>query len=419
VVGIFDAAKYWLKLGCVSFGGPAGQIALMQTDLVDKKAWISQARFNHALNYCMVLPGPEAQQLATYLGWLMHGWRGGLIAGLCFILPSLLLMITLAMLYQHFAGAKGLALLLQTLQPTVFAIIVYAAWRMARRSLKRPFLSSLSMLALAVSLVWQLPFPYLVLAAAVLGYAVQTWLPQWLPSPDVRSVESNEHVTHASNLWCTALLALALWALPMGLLAWKFGSEHRLFVMAWFFTKAALVSFGGAYAVLPYLYQGAVAQFAWLSSQQMLDALALGETTPGPLIMIVAFVGYLACTQNLPGAVSGQFWLGAMGALLACWFTFLPSFVFILIGAPFVERTRTIPKLQGILSAIGAVVVAAIALLAMRLITPTFIVEGHLSWLAIAIAISAALALIKFQRTVIEIVLVSVGIGLLRALLQR
>ena len=422
VVPVAEALRFWFRLGWISFGGPAGQIALMHEELVVRRRWISERRFLHALNYCMLLPGPEAQQLATYLGWLMHRTWGGVVAGLLFVLPSLAILVLLSWLYLAWGHTAWLAGMFYGIKPAVVAIVAQAAQRMASRTLHHPLLWGLALLSFV--LVWGLavPFPWIVLGAALLGVAGGQGWPQVFAVgkghaaagtgdaaaliDDHTPIPAHAQFRAARLLQVLALGAL-LWLLPMAVLTLTLGWTHTLTQMGWFFTKAALLTFGGAYAVLPYLYQGAVGHYGWLTPTQMLDGLALGETTPGPLIMVVAFVGFVGgYTEAFWG--SGQPWLaGLAAALLVSWFTFLPSFVFILAGGPLVESSRHQPKLNAPLTAISAAVVGVIAHLALFF-------AGHVLWpqglgsppdlIAAGLAVAAALALWVAKRPVLEVI---------------
>ncbi|OYO32420.1 chromate efflux transporter [Janthinobacterium sp. PC23-8] len=428
-VSLRSAFWYWLKLGCVSFGGPAGQIAMMHAELVEKRRWISEQRFLHALNYCMLLPGPEATQLAIYIGWLMHRTRGGLVAGLLFLLPSLLLLIMLSWIYMAYGHVSAIAGVLYGVKPAVVALVLAAAWRLGRRTLRTPGLQLIALLALLALAVFQLPFPLIVLGAAVLGAAGGYLLPKQFHTGSARHGGKQNHgpaliddhtpsPVHARFGWprllMTSLLGLLMIVLSWLLLAWLGGRGQPLAQMAVFFSKAALLTFGGAYAVLPYLHQGAVDHYHWLSSAQMMDGLALGETTPGPLIMIVAFIGFVgAWGQSLFG---DQLWLaGLCGALVTAWFTFLPSFVFIFAGAPLVEATRGNLHLDAPLNAVSAAVVGVIASLALFFAQHVFRLElalPHWDWLAIAIAVTASVALINYQVGTIKLLLACAIFGL-------
>ncbi|MBM3930820.1 MAG: chromate efflux transporter, partial [Sphingomonadales bacterium] len=365
-VSLSEAFRYWLRLGFISFGGPSGQIALMHDELVEKKRWISEQRFLHALNYCMLLPGPEAMQLATYIGWLMHRTAGGIIAGCLFVLPSLLILITLSWVYLAFGDVPVVAGILYGIKPAVVALVLAAAWRIGQRSLHNRWLLAVAVLACVLISAVQLPFPAVIGIAALIGAIGARYKPGYFslqahhnssgtPAPTALIDDHTPTPSHAALKWRallrTAAIGVALGTLTLLLLHLLFGWTNPLVRMGWFFTKAALLSFGGAYAVLPYVYQGAVDHFGWLSATQMIDGLALGETTPGPLIMIVAFVGFVGgWTQEVLGPL-GLFWSGCAGALVATFFTFLPSFILILAGAPLVEATRGDLRLTAVLSA--------------------------------------------------------------------
>ena len=351
-----DAFRFWLKLGFTSFGGPAGQIAIMHRELVEQKRWISEARFLHALNYCMLLPGPEAQQLATYIGWLMHRTWGGIVAGVLFVLPSLFLLIGLSWVYVAFGDVGWVAGLLYGIKPAVAAIVLQAVHRIGSKTLRKPAVAPVLWAIAAMSFiaiyVFNVPFPWIVLGAACIGWLGSRWVPGQFSGAGGHGAAQSAGLAQAERDWVigdntptpaharfkpsrlavVVAVGVALWLLPMAaLVVWQ-GWDGALAQMAWFFTKAALLTFGGAYAVLPYVYQGAVEQFGWLTGTQMIDGLALGETTPGPLIMVVAFVGFLGgWTKEVLGPES-QFLGAALAATVVTWFTFLPSFVFILAG---------------------------------------------------------------------------------------
>lgn len=372
-----QAFNYWLKLGWISFGGPAGQIAIMHHDLVEEKRWISEKRFLHALNYCMVLPGPEAQQLAIYIGWLMHRTIGGLIAGTLFVLPSLLILLVLSYVYMRFGHLPAVAGILFGIKPAVVAIVIFAAYRIGVRALKNRALYGIATLSFIAVTFFSVPFPFIVLCAATLGLLMSRYYPHWFIANSHaashqkygKAIIDDETPTpdHAMFKWGRLLkflmIGLLIWLLTMmGLVIW-FGWEAMYTQMAWFFTKAALLTFGGAYAVLPYVYQGAVSHFEWLTPLQMMDGLALGETTPGPLIMVVAFVGFVGGWGS--DLLNNQLLSATLAACIVTFFTFLPSFVFIFVGAPFIESTQQNLKLTVPLTAITAAVVGVIVSLAM------------------------------------------------------
>ena len=421
-VPLLQAFWFWLKLGFVSFGGPAGQIAIMHTELVERRRWISEKRFLHALNYCMVLPGPEAQQLATYIGWLMHRSWGGVVAGGLFVLPSLFILIALSWLYMAFGELPLVAGLFYGIKPAVTAIVVQAAHRMGSRALRNLWLWAIAAASFVAIFVLDVPFPLIVLGAALIGWLGGRLAPAhfktggghgqaaagWGPALIDDDTPTPEHARFSAvRLLRVLLLGAVLWLVPMGLLQLAYGWEHTFTQMGWFFTKAALLTFGGAYAVLPYVYQGAVSHYGWLSPVQMIDGLALGETTPGPLIMVVAFVGFVGgYVQQLLGP-DAQFLAGAVAACLVTWFTFLPSFIFILAGGPLIEATHHEIRLTAPLTAITAAVVGVILNLALffgyHVLWPAGF-TGRLDGPSALIALGAALALFKYKRQVIHVI---------------
>jgi chromate transporter len=421
-VSFWQAFMFWLKLGFVSFGGPAGQIALMHEELVVRRKWLSEKRFLHALNYCMLLPGPEAQQLATYIGWLMHKTRGGIAAGVLFVLPSLFLLIGLSWLYIAYGQVTWVAGLFYGIKPAVAAIVLQAAYRIGSRVLQNNLLWAIAAASFVAIFALNVPFPLIVLAAALIGFvggrlsanSFQVGGGHGAASQSSGSAIIDDDTptpSHAiftwKRLWQVLLAAAVLWLVPMGLLVLQFGWDHTFTQMSWFFTKAALLTFGGAYAVLPYVFQAAVEQFGWVTVTQMMDGLALGETTPGPLIMVVAFVGFVgAYAQALLGPDS-LFLAGALAATLVTWFTFLPSFIFILAGGPFVESTHNDLKFTAPLTAITAAVVGVILNLALFFGYHTMWPQGFdapFDTSAALIAIAAAVALLKFKLNVMQVI---------------
>ncbi len=432
-----EALRFWLKLGFISFGGPAGQIAVMHRELVEQRRWISERRFLHALNYCMLLPGPEAQQLATYIGWLMHRSWGGIVAGALFVLPSLLLLIGLSWVYVVYGQVGWVAGLLYGIKPAVAAIVLQAVWRIGGRVLRSPrrapWLWALAIGSFVAIALLKLPFPLVVLSALALGWLGGRVAPaQFLPAgghgraaadgsghPPALIDDDTPTPEHArftrSRLLRVLLAGAVLWLLPMGvLLAWQ-GLQGTLPTMGLFFSKAALLTFGGAYAVLPYVYQGAVVQHGWLSGPQMIDGLALGETTPGPLIMVVAFVGFLGGWHTGVLGPEARFLGAALAACVVTWFTFLPSFIFILAGGPLVERTHGQLGFTAPLTAITAAVVGVIASLGLFFLV-------HIAWpvpggpvdvAALLIAALAALALLRFKLGVIPVIAACALLGVL------
>ena len=429
-VSFWSALRFWLKLGFISFGGPAGQIAIMHTELVERRRWISEQRFLHALNYCMVLPGPEAQQLATYIGWLMHRSWGGIVAGALFVLPSLFILIALSWIYLRFGEVAAVAGIFYGIKPAVTALVLHAAHRIGTRALKNRWMWAIAALAFVAIFAFDAPFPAIVGAAALIGALGARW------APDVFALGGGHGVARASygpaliddatptpdharfsrpRLALVLGVGLALWAGVMAALVATHGMQGLLTQLGWFFTKAALLTFGGAYAVLPYVYQGAVEQHQWLSGAQMIDGLALGETTPGPLIMVVAFVGYVAAGLQPIFGPDQIFLSGAAAATVVTFFTFLPSFVFILAGGPLVEATHGRLGFTAPLSAITAAVVGVIVNLALffayHVLWPQGF-TGRFDVLSACIAGGAAVALFRYKLGVLPLLAACALIGL-------
>jgi chromate transporter len=434
-VSVAEAFWYWLKLGFVSFGGPTGQIAIMHHDLVEKKRWISEQRFLHALNYCMVLPGPEATQLATYIGWMMHRTRGGIVAGTLFVLPSLVILIALSWIYMAYGNLPAIAGILFGIKPAVTAIVVFAAYRIGSRALKNAALWSIAAAAFVAIFALNVPFPFIVLAAGLLGHLGGRYMPAKFATGGGHGATDKSYGAaiiddrtptppHALFTWarfarvCAA--GLVLWGCVMALLIVRFGWDATLTQMGWFFTKAALLTFGGAYAVLPYVYQGGVEQFGWLTAPQMIDGLALGETTPGPLIMVVTFVGFVGgWTKQIFGPDS-LFTAGMAAAAVVTYFTFLPSFIFIFLGAPLIETTHGNLKFTAPLTGITAAVVGVILNLAVffayHVLWPQGF-NGHVEWVAAVIGGAAFIALFRYKVGIIPVIVASGALGLLHTLL--
>jgi chromate transporter len=433
-----EALAYWLKLGFISFGGPVGQIGMMHQELVEKRRWISERRFLHALNYTMVLPGPEAQQLATYIGWLMHGTWGGIAAGTLFVLPSLVLLCALTWVYLTLGDVMAVQGVLYGIKPAVTAIVAFAAFRIGSRALANNALRAIALLAFLAIFVLDVPFPAIVLGAAAIGLAGSRLAPQLFQSgghapasagttgalaliDDATPAPQHAHFSRG-RLVLFAVTGLACWAASLAALGTAFGWQGTLAQMGWFFTKAALVTFGGAYAVLPYVYQGGVEHHGWLTATQMIDGLALGETTPGPLIMVVAFVGYVGgWTAELFGPERLAL-AGAAGAGVATWFTFLPSFLLILIGAPMVEATRheirlTAP-LTGITAAVVGVVLNLAVFFAYHVLWPAGL-GGRFEWPAAVIGLLAGLALVRFRTGIVTVILACGAAGFVLTLVTQ
>jgi chromate transporter len=430
-VTLAQAFCYWLKLGFISFGGPAGQISIMHQDLVEQKRWISEKRFLHALNFCMVLPGPEAQQLAVYIGWLMHRTWGGIIAGVLFVLPSLFILIALSWLYIAYGDVPLVAGLFYGIKPAVTAIVVQAAHRIGSRALKNSTLWAIAAASFVAIFALNVPFPAIVAGAALAGYLGGRVAPDKFkvggghgksgksfgPALIDDDTPTPAHaVFRWSNLIRIAIVGGLLWLIPMVLLTLVYGWNHTLTQMGWFFTKAALLTFGGAYAVLPYVYQGAVGHYGWLNATQMIDGLALGETTPGPLIMVVAFVGFIGGYSHALFGTENLFLAGAIAATLVTWFTFLPSFIFILAGGPLVESTHNDLKFTAPLTAITAAVVGVVLNLALffgyHVLWPTGF-SGRFDLPSVLIALAAAIALFRYKRSVIQVIAACAVTGLI------
>ncbi|MBM3393224.1 MAG: chromate efflux transporter [Betaproteobacteria bacterium] len=416
-----EAFRFWLWLGCVSFGGPAGQIAIMHRELVERRRWISEKRYLHALNYCMVLPGPEAQQLATYIGWLLHRTPGALIAGSLFVLPSLVLLVLLSWIYMAFGDQPLIAGLFYGIKPAVTAIVVQAAHRIGSRALRNGVLWAIAAAAFVAILALRVPFPFIILGAALVGYLGGRMAPAHFELGGRHAIAAGANApaviddetpppAHAKFCWPRFFKVLAvsllLWGVVVAVLR-QDGMDGTLTRMGVFFTKAALLTFGGAYAVLPYVFQGAVEQYHWLSASQMIDGLALGETTPGPLIMVVAFVGFVGGWTHALLGPDALFAAGALAATVVTFFTFLPSFAFILLGGPAVESTRGNPSLIAPLTAITAAVVGVILNLALFFSSHVLWPEGFdgsLDIWSLIIGVGAAVALIRFDIGVIPVI---------------
>jgi chromate transporter len=441
-VTLAEASRFWCQLGLVSFGGPAGQIALLHRELVERRHWLSERRYLHALNYCMLLPGPEATQLATYLGWLLHGVPGGLIAGGLFLLPSVLVLTALATVYALWGQLPLLASVFAVLKPAVLAIVVVAAWRLGQRILRTPLLVALAALALVSLAVLDVPYPLVVGLAALIGWSAGRLRPHWIERQRDQTVDNqqaNQAVappalhddltptpTHAQVSPRRLAMTMLFWGLatllPLaGLVFWG-GWNGTLATMARFFSRVALLSFGGAYAVLPYVAQGAVDTFGWLSASQMVDGLALGETTPGPLIMVVAFVGFMGGWNtglDGDGSGAGGSWLAALSAtLVTVWFTFVPSFGFILAGAPLVEASRDDLRLGAPLTGISAAVVGVIASLAVLFAGPVLLPAGRLEPAALVVVALALLVQLRWRWSVMQVIGAAAAAGVALAAIR-
>jgi len=434
-VSFAEAFRFWLKLGFISFGGPAGQIAIMHTELVERRRWISEKRFLHALNYCMLLPGPEAQQLATYIGWLMHRTAGGIMAGALFVLPSLFILVALSWIYMRFGHVPAVAGIFYGIKPAVAALVLHAAHRIGSRALKNRWMWGIAAAAFIAIFVFDTPFPAIVAVAALIGWMGARWAPGVFALGGGHGAARKNYGAAlidddtpmpAHVRWSRAFLVrvlaagLGLWLAAMAGLAAFQGLDGALAQMGLFFTKAALLTFGGAYAVLPYVYQGAVEQHRWLSGPQMMDGLALGETTPGPLIMVVAFVGFVGGWLQQAMGDWGPFAGGVAAATVVTFFTFLPSFIFILAGGPLIEATHGRLGFTAPLSAITAAVVGVILNLALFFVYHVVWPQGfggRFDVVAAAIAVASAVALFRFKVGIMPLLAACAAMGLLLTLL--
>ena len=432
-VSFGEAFRFWLKLGFVSFGGPAGQIAIMHQELVERRRWISENRFLHALNYTMVLPGPEAQQLATYIGWLLHGTPGGVVAGVLFILPSFFILIVLAWTYLVYGDTPAAAGVLYGIKPAVTAVVLFAAFRIGARALRNAVLWLIAGAAFLALFALGVPFPYVVLGAALIGIVGGRLAPTKFRTGEHAASgatfgpaiidDDTPPPAHARFRWTRVMAVVAvgagIWVAAVAFLLSTYGWDGTLTRMGWFFTKAALVTFGGAYAVLPYVYQGGVETYQWLTGVQMIDGLALGETTPGPLIMVVTFVGFVGGWTKAVFGADALALAGLAGATVATAFTFLPSFLFILAGGPLVEATRHEIRFTAPLTAITAAVVGVIVNLALffawHVLWPEASVDapfdGSFEWPALVISVAAFVALWRFRVGVITVIAACAVLG--------
>jgi len=421
-----ETFKVWLEIGCINFGGPAAQIALMHRVVVDEKKWVDEARFLHALNFCMLLPGPEAQKLATYLGWLLHGLRGGLVAGILFVVPGAVVMLGLSLLYALGRGVPLIDGALFGIKAAVLVIVVEALVRIGKRALKTNLLLAIAAAAFVGIFFMALPFPLIVAAAALVGYVVSRRAPEQL---GVAALNDNVPPP-AKGRWrqfaTASIVGLLVWWAPIALAALVLGPQHVLVAIGLFFSKLAVVSFGGAYALLAYMAQQAVETYGWMTAPEMVDGLGLAETTPGPLILVTQFVGFLAAFRE--AAPFSPVTAGVLGAVMTTWVTFVPSMLWIFAGAPFVERLRANRALSGALAAITAAVVGVILNLsvwfALHVLfgTVTERNAGPLRWFAFdpaaldshaaILAVVAAILAFRFHRGLIEVVVVMAVLGM-------
>jgi chromate transporter len=408
-----EALRFWLKLGFISFGGPTGQIAIMHTELVDRKKWIGEEVFLYALNVCMLLPGPEATQLATYCGWRLHGLRGGLAAGVLFVLPSAVLLWALSWIYAAHGAVPWIVAIFHGLKAAVIAIVAAATIRIAQRALKTPARWALAAAAFGAIFFRHVPFPAIVAGAALIGFFVL----QQEPAAERAGVSPESFATAAARTGGLKLFAigLVLWWAPVVAAGLLQGWDGVLAREGVFFSKSAMLTFGGAYAILPYVGQHAVEHAQWLSAPQMLDGLGLAETTPGPLIMVLQFVGFLG-GWNHPGA-SSPLALATLGAAMTTWTTFVPCYLWILLCAPYLEELRNSARLSGALSAVTAAVVGVVLNLAvwfgLQVFFPLGVAGAQVDWFAVVVAMLAFVALQRFRASIIVVVLASGVLGFL------
>jgi chromate transporter len=426
-----EALRFWFKLGWISFGGTAAHIAIMHDELVQKKRWISNGRFLHALGHCMILPGPEAQQLAIYIGWKLHGKRGGVVAGTLFVLPSMFVLLALSLIYVKFGNLPWIAAMFNGLKPAVIALVVIALHRVAKRSLHGPVQGCVAAAGFACMFFFDVSLLLVMFGAIVLGIIFGRLWPGVLHRPSEAGAQEDEVGYYISLDSATpepapllkpaaklASIVLLLWLLPLPAFYFFVGDFHFWKNLVLFFTKAAFVTIGGSYTVIPYVAQVAVSKMHWLTSFQMTDGFALAETTPGPLIIVVAFVGFMAGYNHFHGSL----WMGTLGLVATTFYTFLPCFLFVFAGAPLVERTQGKPTIQGVLGLITAVVVGAILDLTLFLGKAVIFPSGtvtlrrldaiSLGWVILSLAL-----LQRFKLNLLYLILLSAGVGLIRYLL--
>lgn len=431
-VAFSEAFAYWVRLGFISFGGPAGQIAIMQRDLVDRRKWISQERFLHALSYCMLLPGPEAQQLSIYIGWLLHGTWGGIVAGAFFVIPSIFILWGLSAIYAAYGSLPAVAGVLSGLKPVVVALVVVALVRIGTRALRPRGLVAIAAAAFVGISILHVPFPWIVIGAGLIGYlAARIWprkfsgaLPVAGPDePDPASEQSKARTEKARRSWRRAVgivsVGLLLWGGPLIALGLARGWSSLHVLQYRFFTQAALVTFGGAYAVLAYVMQAAVQSYHWITHAQAIDGIGLAETTPGPLIMVLQFVGFVS-GWNHPEGMS-RLASATLGAFVTTYVTFLPSFLYVFLGAPYVESLRRNKALTAALSGITAAVVGVILNLAVLFGIAVLLPTGWGNapdWFAVSLTAAAFVSLYFFKPDAVWVVLAGGAIGLLRTLLR-
>ena len=416
-----EAFRFWLKLGFVSFGGPSGQIAMMHAEVVEKKKWLSETHFLHALNFCMLLPGPEAQQLAIYIGWLLHKTRGGIVAGALFVVPSIFILWTLSYIYVAFGHVPSIAAIFYGLKPAVLAIVAAAVIRIGSKALRNAVMWAIALAAFVAIYFFRVPFPVIIVSAGIVGLTGGKLLPRFFLGSldnDARPTSSDRGTltpaTKRSSLvrvFKTSITWILIWSLPLALAGIFLGTQHTVFREGIFFSKAAVVTFGGAYAVLPYVSQQAVEHYQWLRADQMLDGLGLAETTPGPLIMVLQFVGFLGGWNhpgNLPPLLAAT-----LGALITTWTTFVPCFLWVFLGAPYIEKLRGAKQLTAALSTVTAAVVGVILNLAVWFgVHVIFPANGNVDWFAVVICVIAFAGILHWKWNIIPVILGSGLAGL-------
>ena len=423
-----EALRFWFKLGWISFGGTAAHLAIMHDELVEKKRWISNARFFHALSHCMILPGPEAQQLAIYIGWKLHGKRGGIVAGTLFVLPSMFVLLALSIIYVKFGSLPWIAAMFGGLKPVVIALVIVALEKIAKRALRGPIQTAMAAVTFAAMFFFDVSLLMLLFGAAVLGLVLGALRPGLLHQAGEARVGEDEDSYYIRRSSVTpepvpllkpalqvAASALLLWLLPLPFFYFFLADFHFWRALTLFFTKTAFVTIGGSYTVIPYVAQVTVAKLHWLTRPQMVDGFALAETTPGPLIIVVAFVGFLAAYNHFHGSI----WMGTLGLAATTFYTFLPCFFFVFAGAPLVEQTQDNPMIGGVLELITAVVVGAILdlmlFLGKAVIFPSGVVAlKQLDAISLAWALVSLLLLQRFKWKIIPLILLGIGFGSVR-----
>lgn len=427
-----EALQFWIKLGFIGFGGPAGQIAIMHEYLVEKKKWISENKFMHALNYCMILPGPEAQQLATYIGWMLHGTRGGLAAGILFVLPAMFILLGFSIIYVTFGNTPWIYAMFSGLKPAVIATVILALIKIGKKSLLSPFHYLVALAAFVCIFFFNIPFPLIILGAIVIATLTRKFLPSFFVTGNNKIAhndkdEADYYINKSTiipntgfkplRLLKQAGLGVILWIIPL-IIFYFVASDFAFWKkLSLFFTQAAFVTFGGAYAVLPYVAQVSVEQFNWLTNLQMIDGLALGETNPGPLIMVLVFVGFMAGHNHFGNSIA----MGTLGLLTTTFYTFLPSILFIFAGAPIIERTQQNKKVKEILALVTAAVVGVMLNLTIYLgkavIFPTNISFTGLDCITLGWTIISLFFMHRFKVNIIAWIAISAIFGLVYYLL--